>query len=232
MYVYLKLRYSSSPETYEMRVLLGNVVFGDDISAASAMKALSQPLKVTKKPVINQTDVPGKKNSLRLSWHSEFRPSEYTALNIFVPSLPLRYSLYITVSRKNCSQVASRTPKPALITVSFHQKFLLKTIRYIILRVLTGNIREIVTDPSTDEEILMSDVFSFPIPVPQGTWRAAKTVPSHCKQLVMRFARNIDKKPPNAQKYSQYYAKYGNPRSYNDNSAKRYYGTSNADQNN
>ncbi|XP_055329103.1 nuclear cap-binding protein subunit 3-like [Paramacrobiotus metropolitanus] len=65
-------------------------------------------------------------------------------------------------------------------------------------------------DAQTGEEVLLSDVVSFPIPVPQGTWRVVKNLPAHAKQLILRFARTIDKKPPNAQKYSQYYAKYGN----------------------
>ncbi|GAV02320.1 hypothetical protein RvY_12904 [Ramazzottius varieornatus] len=64
-------------------------------------------------------------------------------------------------------------------------------------------------DPVTGEELFVSTMSSFPIPVPQGRWRVIKKIPSKAKQIILRFALTTDKKPPNAQKYSQYYEKYG-----------------------
>lgn len=114
------------------RFFVGNVVFPSDLLAGTALKDLTSPLRVTKRPLPVQVGIP-------------------------------------------------------------------------------GAIQQPVCDGDTGEAIFISDVISFPIPVPQGTWRVAKAHPSNTKQMIFRYARTIDKKPQNAQKFSQYYNKYGNP---------------------
>lgn len=66
-------------------------------------------------------------------------------------------------------------------------------------------------DEDTGEEVMVSDVASFALPVPQGRWRVAINAPPKTKQLIFRLARSTDKKAPNAQKFSQFYAKQGLP---------------------
>ncbi|GLV32315.1 hypothetical protein CBL_00974 [Carabus blaptoides fortunei] len=53
-------------------------------------------------------------------------------------------------------------------------------------------------------------VSELDIPVPPGYWRLGM---SHCKSkyLLFRFAKRTDRKPYKAERFSQYYKKYGNP---------------------
>ncbi|OQV14645.1 hypothetical protein BV898_11151 [Hypsibius exemplaris] len=48
-------------------------------------------------------------------------------------------------------------------------------------------------DSDTGEEIYVCDLASFPLPVPKGSWRVARTVPRKAKQLLFRFAQITDK---------------------------------------
>lgn len=47
-------------------------------------------------------------------------------------------------------------------------------------------------------------------PLPPGIWRKGVECPKS-KEIFLRFATRMDKKPANAEKKSEYYKKYGNP---------------------
>ena len=69
-------------------------------------------------------------------------------------------------------------------------------------------------DVDTGEEVSVSTLGAFPLPVPRGVWRVARTPPAKAKQLLFRFARNSDKMPEIVTDRSQYfYGLAGKPRS-------------------
>lgn len=73
--------------------------------------------------------------------------------------------------------------------------------REVELRDDTDDIQE------EDESISVSDV---PIPIPPGFWRLGN--PSDkSKWILLRFAHKSDRKPHKAERFSEYYKKYGNP---------------------
>ncbi|GLH03415.1 Uncharacterized protein GBIM_09324 [Gryllus bimaculatus] len=66
---------------------------------------------------------------------------------------------------------------------------------------------EAESDDVKDNFVLVSDITS---PIPPGLWRKGIEHPK-AKCILLRFATRSDRKPPGAEKMSDYYKKYGNP---------------------
>ncbi|KAB0794692.1 hypothetical protein PPYR_11531 [Photinus pyralis] len=82
--------------------------------------------------------------------------------------------------------------------------------RSILLSNETRSI-EIAKEPGdndvNDNEVSISDIS---VPIPPGYWRRGLDHPKS-KVLLLRFAFKTDRKPSKAERFSEYYKKYGNP---------------------
>lgn len=77
--------------------------------------------------------------------------------------------------------------------------------RSVLLR---NNDREVELEKEEfDDKIQLSDIT---IPIPPGYWRLG-TKHGKAKFILLRFALKSDKKPLKAERFSEYYKKYGNP---------------------